>query len=264
MAEELQEIEHKSDNFRPNPDMDEKLARLEAEARHYSNLRPLDFIFLGFILLGIVFAFTGQSFLESMGLTDTYFSKYAPLIGIGTSIYFSILFSYLLAIRSSNKQQLNQELEALKIKQRVFNISLDESEPLSYFDRLVNINITNLDAYYSMVKGHTNNSFIASISVGVIGFILIVTGLLIAFTDVNNATTIAYISSGSGIVTEFISGVFFYLYNKTTQQLKEYHDSLVEIQNILLSFKIIEDLDIDDQKADIAKTMIEALVKRSS
>ncbi|QBF84975.1 hypothetical protein EXU30_18495 [Shewanella maritima] len=79
------------------------------------------------------------------------------------------------------------------------------------------------------------------------------------FTDFKNSESIAYLSAGSGVVVEFISGVFFYLYNKTTLQLKGYHDSLVNIQNVLLSFKIIEDTEDSKTKLEMTNSMIAAL-----
>ncbi|OCH11867.1 hypothetical protein A6E03_18980 [Aliivibrio sp. 1S128] len=83
--------------------------------------------------------------------------------------------------------------------------------------------------------------------------------MFIGFTDLNNADSVAYISAGSGVIVEFISGVFFWLYSKTTQQLKGYHDSLVIIQNVLLSFKVVEDTDDKDTKLEMAKIMIASL-----
>jgi Cyanobacterial TRADD-N associated 2-Transmembrane domain len=47
----------------------------------------------------------------------------------------------------------------------------------------------------------------------------------------------SYISTGAGVVTEFIAAVFFYLYNRTVRQMKEYHDSLLSVQNILCPSK---------------------------
>ncbi|QQO85957.1 hypothetical protein D7032_17070 [Shewanella algae] len=92
---------------------------------------------------------------------------------------------------------------------------------------------------------------------------LIITGLIIGFTDFKNSESIAYLSAGSGVVVEFISGVFFYLYNKTTLQLKGYHDSLVNIQNVLLSFKIIEDTEDSKTKLEMTNSMIAALNKNA-
>ena len=77
---------------------------------------------------------------------------------------------------------------------------------------------------------------------GALGFALIGTGLAVGYGGGAVAhENVAYISAGSGIITEFIAAVFFWLYKRTVTQLKEYHDSLLSVQNILLAFKVLED-----------------------
>ena len=47
-----------------------------------------------------------------------------------------------------------------------------------------------------------------------------------------------YVVTAAGILSEFIAAVFFYLYNKTIQKMREYHQKLVLTQNISLALKI--------------------------
>lgn len=124
-----------------------------------------------------------------------------------------------------------------------------------YFDRLVEINVRNLGEYYALVKAHAENSFRVSLWVGLLGFALIAIGLIFGFSN-PTYLPIAYISAAAGALTEFIAGVFFYLYSNTVRQMKEYHDSLLETQNVLLSFKIVDDIADPQQK----QKMVEALL----
>jgi hypothetical protein len=85
------------------------------------------------------------------------------------------------------------------------------------------------------------------------------TGICLGFLDKNNLTNnLAYLSAASGIIIEFISGIFFYLYNKTVRELKEYHNSLLDVQNVLLSFNIVQDLE-GETKAEMLSQMISSL-----
>jgi hypothetical protein len=120
-----------------------------------------------------------------------------------------------------------------------------------YFGTLVRINVDNLSDYYYQVRVHTNNSFWASIAAGALGFLLIAAGLGLGFFQASDASTrsLSYLATASGVIVEFISGVFFYLYNRTVRQLKDYHDSLLDVQNILLSFRIVEQSEADRQGA---------------
>jgi len=129
-----------------------------------------------------------------------------------------------------------------------------------YFERLVNINVENLSAYYVTVKSHANKSFITSLSVGLAGFVIIGIGINRTINDSQHGPSVAILSGVSGVATEFISAVFFYLYNKTVRQMKEYHDSLLAVQNILLSFKLVGDTADPREKTKMIEVMLEYLV----
>jgi len=90
---------------------------------------------------------------------------------------------------------------------------------------------------------------------------LIGVGISQILSSKNNAITVAELSGLSGIATEFISAVFFYLYNKTVIQMKEYHDSLLAVQNVLLSFKLVGDTTDPAQKAKMIEEMLRYLVR---
>ena len=179
--------------------------------------------------------------------------------GIGAS-----LFSAQVA-----ESALDQELAMLNVKDSlVAPRALEPGEvPGSssvYFDRLVDINLTNLSAYYGLVKIHASNGFLLATSAGAVGFALLIFGLLLGyFGDPTTTRDISYLAAASGVLTEFISGVFFYLYSKTVTQLKEYHDSLLAVQNILLSFKLVGDTENPEQKAAMVSQMVQYLVGKN-
>lgn len=167
----------------------------------------------------------------------------------------------ILAAFGSDTEKSRSEVEKLEVIKRIYLgfPEPSESKP-EYFDSLVKINVENLAAYYSLVKTHTSQSFKVSLTISVFGFILIVSGLIIGFKYPDKI--IGYVSAGSGVLTEFISSVLFYLYNKTIRQLKEYHDSLINVQNVLLSFKLIESTTDEKAKADMVTKMLEYLVQK--
>lgn len=129
-----------------------------------------------------------------------------------------------------------------------------------YFEKLVNINLGNLSSYYITVKSHADKSFFASLYVGLVGFLLIGAGIFLTISNSANAPTVATLSGLSGVVTELISAVFFYLYSQTVRQMKGYHDSLLRVQNILLSFKLVESTKDEKDKTKMIEKMIEYLV----
>jgi hypothetical protein len=211
------------------------------------------------ILLFIAAVFVTES-LPSLEL------KFALFAGFGVSFVAAIRYLHR-KDGEAGPLPTAASIEELKAKRRVL-LALSAgpmtTKPPSYFERLVNINVENLAAYYALVKIHTDKSFHVSLAVGIIGFGLIAIGLALALRNEQRTMVISYIATGSGVITEFIAAVFFYLYNRTVQQMKGYHDSLLSVQNILLSFKLMEDTELAKERAEIVGQMLPYLLNRES
>ncbi|MEK4356417.1 hypothetical protein NYE48_05050 [Paenibacillus sp. FSL M7-1455] len=177
----------------------------------------------------------------------------------------SIICGLIVAVSFANSkhEQLAAEIRALEQqKNRIENKSANQ-KTTRYFDDLVSINLRNLEDYYELVKNSNRKSFTASLLMSIFGLLLISSGLIVSYLY-DDLEDISYIVTSSGVLVEAISGLMFYLYNKTVLQLKGYHDSLLDVQNILLCFKLVEDTDDDNSRTEVMKQMIEYLMKRKS
>jgi hypothetical protein len=142
-----------------------KLADLQGRTK---NALVLSFIGM---FVGLGYAVFGRALFQEYQYS--YVVENAPLLGLaifGSAIYGYAFGSLLLRNRIST---LKQDLEVLAAKKRILSRSSRHGEPaseqsISYFDRLVDINVTNLGAYYSLVKIHTNNSFYVSTAAGTV------------------------------------------------------------------------------------------------
>lgn len=181
--------------------------------------------------------------------------------GISILLFF-ISFLFLAASFSTSKQsKLKNEIESLEQKKKYLLEPRGIKNSTKHFDTLVSINIKNLDEYYNLVKKSNKNSFNVSLGMTIIGILFIMIGLAYSYFN-PQVQQISYIISASGVVIEIVSGLLFYLYNRSVIQLKEYHDSLINVQNVLLSFKLIDDLKSEEKKSEIMRQMIEYLVKK--
>ncbi len=177
-------------------------------------------------------------------------------------ILFVLIFLILCASFSTSKQEkLQAEIDMLNNKKAHQSGVRRTMNSSKHFDTLVSINIRNLEEYYDLVKKSNQRSFTVSLLMSILGVVLILAGLSYSFF-VNGDKSITYLAAASGIVVELISGLLFYLYNRTVIQLKDYHDSLLDVQNVLLSFKLIDDLKDEENKSTIMKQMIEFLVRK--
>jgi len=168
-------------------------------------------------------------------------------------IFFGI-YAHFEAVTSKKKIQQNENKIDLLL-------GFSETEaPVDYINKLIELNVTRLEEYYDEVKRHSFLSFSFSLIVGVVGFLLIVTGIVLGYFGHGEKMNIAYLSGISGIITEFISGVFFYLYNRTVKQLKTYHNDLIDLQNTLLSFKLVEQVKEGPEKVKLMSNLIDYLI----
>lgn len=239
-------MNHEDNNF-----IQDKLANLETSLINAkSQFKAVSRNMKSYYALSIV----GMIFLILHFLNILRVDTWLLIIFLVWSIFF------ILAALGTDPSKSRSEVEKIEVIKKIYLGFPEPSENPDYFDSLVKINVENLAAYYSLVKTHTSQSFKVSLFVSILGFIFILIGLIIGFQFGDKI--IGYISSGSGILIEFISGVLFYLYNKTVRQLKEYHDSLIGVQNILLSFKLIESTSDEKVKADMMTKMLEYLVQK--
>ena len=248
------------------PEYERKSAELQIEVleRRRAHIRSL---MLTISIISAVFAAFGAAVLIYALLAES--PSWLRLVGAGLLAAGIIYSAYAIALLFARKSEWETEIERLQRRSQLaaaapgmFAMPGEEPAGSQYFTNLVRINVTNLGDYYALVKVHTNNSFRASLVAGALGFALIALGLAVGFfTDRDES--IAYLATASGVLVEFISGVFFYLYNRTVRQLKEYHDSLLDVQNILLSFKIVEDSDVS-QRGSLLEKILTYLLRRDA
>lgn len=215
----------------------------------FNKLSSLILLGLSVILLGSVIA--------------SFFAHWDPWI----SVLLIVLFVVLLIVSIGfgiGFFSIKTEIENLQSKKNIISgLPPSTENKKEYFESLLEINIENLDSYYRMVKVHTAQSFRVSLMLSSIGILLITAGLVLGFQKTGDKATIAYISAGSGVLIEIVSGLLFYLYNKAVRQLKDYHDSLINAQNTFLSFRLIEPINEGTEKVGLITKMIDSLSKRS-
>ena len=132
--------------------------------------------------------------------------------------------------------------------------ALSDTDP---YNDLVKLNYKYLDQYYLQTREQTQRGFIATMVVSLFGALLIGAGVIAIFLG---ATDSAYVTSASGIVTEFISAVFFYLYNKTVSSMRNYHNKLVMAQNISIALAAADSLP-EEKRTEAKMKIIDELIK---
>ena len=211
------------------------------------------FVILVFALIGILIEESPQA---RQARTDP-----AQALGIGMAlIIFGIIagsFTYI-PILLARKAFASQSAKDAKIE-----IISKTSEELQgtlerdFVTNLVRINFKYIDAYYLQTKIQADKSFNFTLASASVSLVLILIDIILSFWGRTDAATV---SAVAGVLGEFISAVFFYLYNQTIAKMAEYHRKLVFTQNIGLALKISDGLPVEEKtKAQVA--LIDTLSK---
>ncbi|MEI8030797.1 MAG: hypothetical protein WCH35_13550 [Comamonadaceae bacterium] len=149
----------------------------------------------------------------------------------GVSFYRSVL--------EKERYRIEYKIIQTKAQQLQDNIGQD------FFTTLVRINFKYLDQYYFQTQEQANKSFLLSVYASIGGGLIIAVGILSMLFG--KTANVSYVTTASGLVSQFIAAVFFYLYNQTVLKMGEYHQKLVLTQNIGIALKITESLPEEDR-----------------
>ncbi len=112
------------------------------------------------------------------------------------------------------------------------------------FENSIKMSYKYLDQYYLQTRTQAQNGFYITVGVSVSGAILIGIGIVALFMEKIEPS---YITCASGLITEFIAAIFFYLYNKTIISMSKYHNKLVLSHNISIALKVADTLPEEDK-----------------
>lgn len=156
-------------------------------------------------------------------------------IGVFIASIISIITYLFYEMRENFTKRQLIELEVITMQKNIEEDIFDNSLKLSY---------KYLDQYYNQTREQAQKGFLVTVCVAIFGAILIFSGIIAMFFG---QTSPSYITCASGLVTEFISAIFFYLYNKTITRMSKYHNKLVYSQNISFALKVADSLKEEEQ-----------------
>ncbi|MCZ8190205.1 MAG: hypothetical protein O9326_10845 [Microcystis sp. LE19-338.1B] len=159
-------------------------------------------------------------------------------------VSYPVMFAVSWYIKQASYQR---EISAASVSPQLID-KLDEASDVDeYFSRLIQVNLRNMEQYYLLVRTQTEKSYRLTQFAAFIGFSTLVAGILLSFSQgLNSPATVVTIASGALI--EFISAIFFYMYNRTVTELNKYHEKLISVQDTMLALKVAQIVKNDDLK----------------
>jgi hypothetical protein len=190
-----------------------------------------------------------------------------PLLVIGLSIILVLIRLYQPLFNSIESQTKIKNDIIIKNEEERFKIINSFSETNTgdiddYFTRILQVNLNYLNDYYQLIGSQAKESFKYAIRISFFGLLLISISILsfIFSKSVNeNLQPLTFLSGIAGIIIQFISGVCFYLYTQSQRYLKEYQNTLINVQNTLISLFMLKGIDDKMESTKIISNIIKNL-----
>jgi len=177
----------------------------------------------------------------------------------------------IVTITSSIVQFFVKQAEQASKEKKDYTAKLESAQGDEIFKYLLLINVASLEGYVAQTRIQAEQSFRWSKIVSVIGFIIIAVGVTIAiYTSAGGSIKIgaAYLASLSGVIIELVAGVFFFLYNRTLQQINLFHQRLADSQQLSISLiansLIGDEVRRDEARTELARALAGSVTGRSS
>ncbi len=118
-----------------------------------------------------------------------------------------------------------------------------------------------IEADYKTNQSHVAWSFWSSLVALVVGLAVLIAGVALALTGSDTALSITTVAAG--VLTQFISAGFFFLYNKNLRQLNVFYQKLVQNHDLMFAFGLTGHIP-EAKRPDVIQGVIGALLSRSA
>lgn len=179
-----------------------------------------------------------RSILSVLGAIYLIFGGVAPIYLISDTVQGIIRLS-----AENAEREFNEKLNEIVKKQNSYEEKLEANDDLGLIP-MVTYSRIELEQYYKIGLTQTRKSYSYSIVSMRIGFLIIILGIILYLfpSQFTNQELISgnfqILTIASGILTEFISALFLWIYKSSVNNLTYFYNRQIFIHNTLLAYKI--------------------------
>jgi len=146
----------------------------------------------------------------------------------------------------------------IEINQKKQSVQAAEESPTRDTFAMARLSMAKLDEYYVLNKSQAKWSFFASIFAVTAGFIVLISAL-------NQSSNLVKVTAGSiaGVLLQFIAGGFFYIYNKSSQQMVLFYTNLTRLQDTMLAVQLCSELKDPTSQTAVMSDLIRDVMRRA-
>ena len=189
---------------------------------------------------------------------DYYMMSILPFFAIPA---FVIIVFFIAFIGSETSNIFEKQLESLRVERVQITQKIEKEKDLDIF-KIIQLNLNQVNEYYTINKSQARSSFRFSIFAIIIGLLTILIGIWLYYIGYSNIE-LGYITGISGLLLEFIGGAYFFVYKKSLEQFNFFFGQLMKIQDTMLSINIAEKISDTVKKSEMQEKIIISLIERS-
>jgi len=208
--------------------------------------KRLKTLFIISILLGIA-----AISVEALGEADIIYYPIAKILTLILGIVAVLIFLGIIAF--SSQIEIEKQEEEIKEVERRYQENPEITKNAWDLARI------KLESYLNRNLSQVRSIFFLSITIMVIGFIILGYGIFKVYEDPERNFEVSVVVACSGIIVNFIGATFLLIYKSTMAQAKDYVSVLERINAVGMSIQILGT--IDDQDAKLKNETAAALAK---
>ncbi|WP_322067333.1 TRADD-N-associated membrane domain-containing protein [Burkholderia ubonensis] len=162
----------------------------------------------------------------------------------------------------------SRQVESSSAKKADYAEKLDTAAEKDIFKYFLLINVSALEGYLAQSRLQAQSTFGMCKRVAYAGFGIVVIAVILAiissWKNFNNGLTIAQLTGLAGVVTQLISAIFFFLYNRTLQQFNTSQDKLVSAQEMAISLMAVGAITDVVKRDDVSVEVVKLLLARGA
>ncbi len=165
---------------------------------------------------------------------------------------------------SNFEARLDRQVDVATEKTDTYQQKLEAAAGPDVFKFFLLINVASIEKYVAQTRIQAQISFKLCRQIALLSFALIATGVILAIYSTiwgNHTFDASKLAALSGVITQFIASVFFYLHNRTLQQFNLFGDKVSSAQRVAISLlanaAITDNTRRDSSTADLIKALLE-------
>lgn len=211
-------------------------------------------------LVSIILIFTAEFFIYPVAAG---LRQLTPIISVvfGALFLLSLLSFAPIKIKSVRSFDFDF-IESIRQERKEIEQRISEN-PRQDISSTIQLSLNQLTEYYAINKSQARSSFGWSIFAMIVGLVTLIGGIWLFYLRDTPNLQLTAITGVASILAEFIGAAYFFLYNKTLNQLNLFYAQLVRLQDTMLSIKLMEDIKESSKQTGMREKLITTLINHS-